>query len=302
MDTMRIVTRADFDSIVCAVLLYEALDLTEPVNWVEPNEMQKGLAEVREGDIIANLPYHKNCSLWFDHHYTNRITEAFQGAFEIAPSAAGVIFKYYKDRFKKDYSELVRETDKIDSADISLEEVLHPENYPYLMLSMTISSHKKADAPYWNKLILMLRKSDIDKVLEDPEVKKRCATVIEQNKTYRALLEKHTQLRGHVSVSDFRSLTEVPSGNRFLVYSLFPEAIVNVRIRYDAEEEEKVIIGVGHSIFNRKCYVNVGLMLSKFEGGGHRGAGACKFHKSKADAYLEGIVNILQKNESNENG
>jgi len=299
MATMRIVTRADFDSIVCAVLLYEALDLTEPVNWVEPNEMQKGLAEVREGDIIANLPYHKNCSLWFDHHYTNRISTAFQGAFEIAPSAAGVIFKYHKDRFQKDYSELVRETDKIDSADLSLEEVLHPEKYPYLMLSMTISSHKKEDAPYWNRLIHLFRKSDIDKVLEDPEVKERCAAVILQNKTYHRLLQKHTQLKGHVSVSDFRSLAEVPSGNRFLVYSLFPDAIANVRIRYDAEEKEKVIIGVGHSIFNRKCNVNVGLMLSKFEGGGHRGAGACKFHKSKADAYLDGIVSILQKNESN---
>lgn len=300
---MRVVTRADFDSIVCAVLLYEALDLTEPVNWVEPNEMQKGLAAVREGDIIANLPFHKDCSLWFDHHYTNRITTPFRGAFEIAPSAAGIIFKYYKDKFQRDYSELVRETDKIDAADLSLEEVLYPEKYPYLMLSMTISSHKKKeDVPYWNRLIELLRKSDIGNVIEDPEVKNRCAAAIEQNKTYRTLLQKHTQLKGNVSVSDFRSLAEVPSGNRFLVYSLFPDAVVNVRIRYDTEEKEKVIIGVGHSILNRNCNVNVGLLLSKFEGGGHRGAGACKFHKSKADAYLQGIINILQKNKSNETG
>ncbi len=297
---MRIVTRADFDSIVCAVLLYEALDISEPVKWVEPNEMQRGLAEVRSGDIIANLPYHKNCTMWFDHHYTNRIHTPFEGAFEIAPSAAGVIFKYYRDKFTRDYIELVRETDKIDSADLSADEVNHPENYPYILLSMTISSHRKDDEPYRNRLIALLRTYGILEAVEDAEVKKRCAEVIEQNKIYKEMILRHTRLEGHVAVTDFRSLEEAPTGNRFLVYSLFPESVVNVRIRYDIDDKEKVILGVGHSIFNRNCKVNAGLMLSQFEGGGHRGAGACKFHKSKAEEYISKIIDILLKNESNE--
>jgi len=297
---MRIVTRADFDSVVCAVLLYEALDIKEPVEWIEPSEIQKGLADIREGDIIANLPYHPNCSMWFDHHYTNQIHTPFEGAFEIAPSAAGVVFNYYKDKFQRDYTELVRETDKIDSADLSLDEVIHPENYPYILLSMTISSRNRSDIPYWNRLIGLLRKSDIDRVLEDPEVKKQCQAVIEQNRKYKTYLKEHTQLRGHVSVTDFRSSEEAPTGNRFLVYSLFPESIVNVRIRFDSEDPDKAIIGVGHSILNPKCNVNVGLMLSQFEGGGHAGAGACKFDADKADDYLAGILDILLKNEGNE--
>ena len=123
---MRIITRPDFDGVVCASLLYEAKHIEHPVKWVEPNEMQKGLVDVREGDIIANLPYDERCSLWFDHHHTNRIDKPFKGSFKIAPSAAGVIYEYYKDRFYKDYSELVKETDKIDSANLSLDEVLHP--------------------------------------------------------------------------------------------------------------------------------------------------------------------------------
>ena len=297
---MRIVTRADFDSVVCAVLLYEALDIREPVEWVEPSEIQRGLADIREGDIVANLPYHKGCSMWFDHHYTNRIDTPFEGAFEIAPSAAGIIFKYYQDRFSRDYTELVRETDRIDSADLTLDEVRHPENYPYILLSMTISSSKRSDKPYWERLIDRLRKSDIHEVLEDPEVRKRCELVIEQNKKFKVLLEKHTRVEKHVAITDFRSFQEAPSGNRFLVYSLFPESVVSVKIRYDNEDREKVIVGVGHSIFNQNCHVNVGLMLSDFEGGGHRGAGACHFHENKADEYIAKIIDTLLKNESNE--
>ncbi len=297
---MRIVTRADFDSVVCAVLLYEALDIRKPVEWVEPSEMQRGLADIREGDIVANLPYHEGCSMWFDHHYTNRIDTPFEGAFEIAPSAAGIIFKYYRGRFRRDYTELARETDRIDSADLTLDEVLHPENYPYILLSMTISSSNQSDKPYWDRLIDLLRKADISEVMEDSEVRKRCELVIEQNKKFKVLLEEHTRLEKHVAVTDFRSFQEAPTGNRFLVYSLFPESVVNMKIRYDNEDREKVIVGVGHSIFNRNCHVNVGLMLSDFEGGGHRGAGACHFHKSRADEYIAKIIDILSENQSNE--
>jgi nanoRNase/pAp phosphatase (c-di-AMP/oligoRNAs hydrolase) len=105
----------------------------------------------------------------------------------------------------------------------------------------------------------------------------------------------------HVSITDFRSFDKTPEGNRFLVYSMFPEAVVSVNIRYDNGNKEKVAVSVGHSIFNRNCNVNVGLMLSDFDGGGHRGAGSCRFHVSKADEYIPKILNILLKNQDNEN-
>jgi len=38
---------------------------------VEPKFMQDGQVEIRRGDVIANLPYDPNCTLWFDHHVTN---------------------------------------------------------------------------------------------------------------------------------------------------------------------------------------------------------------------------------------
>ena len=297
---MRIVTRPDFDGVVCAVLLYEALDVNEPVLWVEPNDLQKGLVEVRDEDVIANLPFHEKCRLWFDHHYTNRTNMPFEGAFKIAPSAAGIIFEYYKDRFQRDYSELIRVTDKIDSADLTLDEVLRPENDDYILLSMTILNNDEPDTSYWNRLVDLLRKNRIQNVLADPEVKLRCQAVIDQNEKYHEYLKANTRLEGHVSITDFRGLSKTPVGNRFLVYSLYPESVVNMRIRYEDQRKEIVVINVGHSIFKRNCNVNVGLMLAEFGGGGHRGAGSTRFPASKADEYINRIIEILSKNENNE--
>jgi len=295
---MRIVTRPDFDGVVCAVLLYEAESINEPVKWVEPGEIQKGLADIRKGDILANLPYDDRCSLWFDHHYSNRIDRPFKGAFKIAPSAAGVIYEYFEDGFQRDYSELVKETDKIDSADFSLNEVLHPEEYPYIILSMTISKRDDSDEPYWSKLIELLRRVEIGTVLSDPEVKNRCNRAIAENIRFDGILKKHTQIKNQVSITDFRNLDETPHGNRFLVYSLFPETYVNVCILFDGDKRENVRVKIGHSIFNRNCNVNVGKMLSVFDGGGHRGAGSCGLSPAKADESIKAIIDILIKNKA----
>lgn len=298
---MRIVTRPDFDGIVCAVLLREVFHIEQPIKWVEPNAIQKGLVEIRKGDIIANLPYDENCTLWFDHHFTNRIYRSYRGVFKIAPSAAGIIYAHFKDRFNRDYSELVAATDKIDSADLTLDQVLHPEKYDYVLVSMTVFDGEQSCEPYWNKLVDLIGSYDFARVLADPEVKQRCREVVEKNKQYIVFLKDYTRLEKNVSITDFRPLSETPLGNRFLVYSLFPDAHVNVRIRYEGRSSEIVAVSVGHSIFKPDCKVNVGLLLADFEGGGHRGAGSARFHKSKAQEYIPLIIEALQKNENNEN-
>ena len=294
---MRIVTRPDFDGVVCAVLLCEAETITEPIKWVEPGEIQQGLVEVRSQDIIANLPHHDQCAKWFDHHYTNRIDKPFQGAFEVAPSAARIIYEYYGSKFKRNYEELVKAADRIDSAELTLDEVLNPENYDDVLLSMTINNQDEPDEPYWNKLVELLRGGDIASAMKQPEVKRRCEKVVEVNKLYQELLRSHTRVCKQVAVTDFRPLHRVPAGNRFLVYSLFPEAHVQVRIRRDPQEEGKVVVNIGHSIFNRKCRVNVGLLLTRFDGGGHPGAGSCRLPADRAGEILPRIIDTLIKNE-----
>ena len=294
---MRIVTRPDFDGIVCAALILEAENVSPSVKWVSPGDMQKGNIDIRHGDIIANLPYHPNCSLWFDHHFSNRIRHDIKGLFEIAPSAAGLVFKYYQNKLQKDFKQLVAETDKIDSANLSLDEILTPEKYPFVLLSMTIQDHIPSDEPYWNKVLNLLRKEDIETILSDKEVRERSKTVIHEKVSYQALLKKHTHLLENIAISDFRALDSMPYGNRFLVYSMFPEAVVSVKIGFENPRKEKVIVKVGHSILNRNCRINVGQMLSYFEGGGHKGAGSCSFPVGKADEYLPKIIDILKENE-----
>lgn len=294
---MRIVTRPDFDGVVCAVLLNDVEKITAPIKWVEPGDVQKGLVEIQAGDIIANLPYDDRCAMWFDHHFTNRIETPFKGEYREAPSAAGIIYGFYPGRFPGNRRELVAAADKIDSADLSMDEVLRPEKYDFVLLSMTISNQDEPDEAYWNHLVALLRHSDVRLALSDPMVRRRCDRIIAENAIYRRLLEENTQVRDQVAITDFRPLDKAPTGNRFLVYSLFPETFAHIRIRYDAKDPAKVAVNVGHSIFNRTCRVNVGLLLSRFEGGGHPGAGACRFHVDKAGEYIPQIIASLTRNE-----
>lgn len=298
---MRIVTRPDFDGVVCAVLLIEALDIKEPVKWVEPSALQQGLVEIRQGDIVANLPYHDKCALWFDHHYTNRIDHPFKGVFRLAPSAAGIIFAHYRDRFKRDYGELVDAADKIDSADLTLDEVIHPQKYDYVLLSMTVSDGDSADEYYWNRLVDLIGKQDMRGIMEDQMVKQRCHDVIKKNEQYAVHLKEKTRLERHVSITDFRPMQKAPTGNRFLVYALFPESFVNVKIRFEDNNNDRIVVNVGHSIFNPHCKVNAGLLLTEFGGGGHFGAASARFHVGKAEKFIPRIIEALLKNETNEN-
>ncbi len=298
---MRIVTRPDFDGVVCAVLLMDALGIKQPVKWVEPNALQRGQVEILKGDIIANLPYAAKCTLWFDHHYTNQVDHPFEGAFKIAPSAAGIIFEHYRDRFKRDYSELVKAADKIDSADLTLDEVCCPEKHDYVLLSMTVFDGNHPDEFYWNRLVYLLGNHDLPQILKDPQVKRRCQGVIRQNEQYAVHLKANTRLEKHVAITDFSHLEKTPSGNRFLVYALYPESFVQVRIRYEDRNKEIIAVSVGHSIFNPHCKVNAGLLLAGFGGGGHYGAASTRFHASKAEEFIPQIIAALLKNESNEN-
>jgi len=294
---MRIVTRPDFDGVVCAVLLYEVHPIDDPILWAHPNDMQQDNVKIQAGDIIANLPYHQKCTLWFDHHFSNKIETPFKGRFQILPSAARVIYDHYQDRIGNKFNGLVEAADKIDSADLTLEEIQRPENHPYILFSMTIFGRIESEKSYWNHLISLLRQHSIDRVLSDPLVDKRCHMVIEDNKTYKRYLQKHTVCIDQISITDFRKLNPVPEGNRFLIYSLFPETIANVKVYYD---EDKTIIKLGHSVINRGCNVNVGKLLQNFNGGGHRGAGACRFNKALTEEYLPKIVKILKENHRND--
>jgi hypothetical protein len=293
---MRIVTRPDFDGVVCAVLLRDAIDAGLPIFWAEPGDMQQGRVDIQPGDIVANLPFHDRCAMWFDHHYSNAPGRPFEGLFEMAPSAAGLVHRHYADRLRRDFDELIRQTDKIDSAALSEDEVQFPENYPYVLLSMTVSGRNPEDEPYWNKLVALLQSGTLEEAMADPDVQQRCALAVDQNSAYRDYLRRCTTVKGLVAVTDFRVLKATPSGNRFLVYSMFPETVVQMKIRLADRDPAKVIVSVGHSIFNRNCRVNVGALLARYGGGGHPGAGSCSIPLNRSDAAIADILDVLMRN------
>lgn len=299
---MRIVTRPDFDGIVCAVLLRCAESIEKPIYWIEPSQLQSGQADILEGDILANLPYSHKCSMWFDHHVSNKPDIDFQGAFDIAPSAAGVIYKYYREKGMLDncFDELIHHTDIIDAAQLDFDQVQYPEKYPYILLSMTIKNHGSGDEAYWNLLVDLLQTQKIETILKNNEVSKRCDEVIRENNEWDQHLKEHTRVSHKVSITDFRSLENVPGGNRFLTYSIFPDTIASVKIRHDSSREN-VQISIGKSIFTPGLKVNIGQLLADYGGGGHAGAGGCTLKADHADQAITEILDILFKNKTNQN-
>jgi hypothetical protein len=291
----RIITRPDFDGIVCAVLLRTAIGRRLPVLWVQPNDIQHGRIQVGPQDIIANLPIDPNCAMWFDHHVSNEIPNDFKGIYRVAPSAAGLVYEYYHQALAGRYQTLVAQTDKIDAAQLNLDEILHPEKFPYILLSMTIGAATASDLAYCDDLVTLLSSKTIDAIMAEPRVRRRCERVLAENKIYEQHLKRHTRVEGEVSITDFRGIDPVPNGNRFLVYSLFPQAVVNMKIFH---ESSKTVVKLGHSILNRHCNVNIGKLLARYDGGGHRGAGACRLEPSASDGQIKEILAILIENKA----
>lgn len=297
---MRLVTRPDLDGLTCAVLLSHC-EGVDSVELVHPQQITDRQVPVGENDVLANLPYHPECGMWFDNHLLtdSRATppQGFRGRYGQAPSAAHLVYEHYAASHPEiaRYEELVRETDRLDSAQLELQDVLTPEGY--MLLGFTLDSKSGlGDVPdYFLELWDAMKTEAIERVLERPSVRERASRLKEQDRRFREVAVAHSRLDGKVVVTDFREVDSVPVGNRFLVYTLFPEATVSVRIQ-PAATPDKVAVSAGHSIFNRTSRANIGVLMSLHGGGGQPGAGACVLPAEGADARIEEIVVALKRN------
>jgi nanoRNase/pAp phosphatase (c-di-AMP/oligoRNAs hydrolase) len=289
---MRLVTRGDLDGLVSAVLITTMEDV-ESIELVHPQDITDKRFEIREGDIMANLPYDPRCSVWFDHH---ELTESnarppadVKGRHAIAPSVARVIYDYYGSGKLRRFARLVDETDRFDAATLAREDVLDPRGVILLGFTIDPRSGLGRFEDHFRKLTEWLKAMDVEDVLKQPEVAERVRLFREGTSQLDARLRECSRLEGAVVVTDFRPLDRMPVGNRFLVYTLFPEANVSVRLQW-GPKKAFVATTVGHSIFNRTCAVNVGQLMSEFGGGGHRGAGACTLPPERAEQDVRTIV------------
>ena len=295
---MRIVTRGDMDGLTGSVIvsLHETVD---DIELIHPQDVTEDRVEIREDDVLINVPYHPDCGLWFDHHAHTatypKPPEQYNGLYRIAPSAAGLVYEYYGGaEAMPEFEELVRETDRMDSADLRPGDVISPQDY--IELGFTIDGRTGIGQfrDYFLTLYELLRKAPpIAEVLAHPAVAQRCRLMSAQQKTFREALEKHSHLEENVVVTDFRPLDEPPVGNRFLVYAVFPAANVSLRLHW-GPRRETVIAVIGHSIFDHSCTTDVGELAARFGGGGHRGAGSIPLEPENADVVVEALVNELR--------
>ncbi len=301
---MHIITRGDFDGMVSSVLLTTVENIRK-IKFAHPKDAQDGLVEATEDDIVVNIPFIKGCGLWFDHHVSEeeKIPEQgeFEGRFEMAPSAARVIYNYYVEKDPENkkklepFEEFLVAADKLDSANLTVEEVSSPTGW--ILLGLTIDPRSGLGPQfrqYFRWLVEYIKEVPLAKVMEHPEVQKRTDRVFKEHREFKDTLAGYTHVEDKVIVVDFRGLKEKPVGNRFLVYTMYPDA--NVEMRLFDGHKGAVVVAVGHSIFNRTCNVNVGDLLKKYGGGGHTGAGTCQLSHEDAEEKVKEILEILKAN------
>jgi hypothetical protein len=297
---MRLVTRPDLDGLTCGVLLSEC-ETIDAVALVHPQEVAERRVAITAQDVIANLPYHPECGMWFDNHLLTdpkaMPPTGFKGRYGKAQSAARLVYEHYAKthpalaRFEK----LVGETDRLDSAQLTLEDVVSPAGYILLGLTLDPRTGLGGLREYFDELLPALRKRSIDEVLALPSVRERAARMREQDQAFRDAARARSRLDGDVVVTDFRDMDPLPVGNRFLIFTLFPEAGAAVRIQW-GPGRERVAVSAGRSILNRSSKANIGVLMSLYGGGGHAGAGACLLPPANADKQVAEIVGALKRN------
>lgn len=291
---MRLVTRADLDGLACALIM-QAHEPIDELVLVHPQAITDKRVEILAGDTLANLPYHPGCRRWFDHHLLTDSNEKppaqFEGRYRVAPSAAQLVWEHFGEDPR--FTAMVEETNRFDSGQLTEDDVLQPKDWVLLGFTLDERTGLGGGEAYFRSCLGWLAEEKIQDVLLRPEVRDRIIRLFEQNEEFCWTVMETSRLDGNVVFTDFRRVTNPPAGNRFLVYTLFPEANVSVRAQWGAKLD-CVMVSVGHSIFNRTCNVSVGELMSKYGGGGHAGAGSTPLPIMQAETKILEIVDALK--------
>ena len=302
----RLVTRSDFDGLVCAMILKE-MNLIDDIKFVHPKDVQDGKVELSENDITTNLPYDPRVGLAFDHHESELIRvkkEASKGKYIIDPdakSAARVVYEYYggKDKIKLVSEEIMVAVDKGDSADFTLDEILNPKGWVllnYLMDPRTglgrFRQFRISNYELMMELIDYCIHHTIDEILELPDVKERVDLYFEQSELFKAQLARIAKIYDKVVVLDLREEEIIHAGNRFMIYAMYPETEISVHVAWGFRKQNTAVM-IGKSIVNRNSDFDIGALCLQYGGGGHRNAGTCQLENDVVDEKLPIIIDAL---------
>ena len=302
----RLVTRSDFDGLVCAMILKEK-GLIGDIMFVHPKDVQDGKVEITANDITTNLPFDPRVGLAFDHHeseLTRNKDVDYEGRYIIdgdAKSAARVVYDYYggKEALPRISDELMWAVDKGDSADFTLEEILNPTGWVlmnFLMDARTgLGRFREFRISNYNlmmKLIDECLDHTIDEVLADPDVQERVELYFDQQERFKAQVERLARVEGRVVVLDLRDEETIYAGNRFMVYAMYPETQISVHVAWGFRKQNTAVM-IGKSILDKRSNANIGELCLSYGGGGHANAGTCQLDNDKVDDALPNIIAAL---------
>jgi nanoRNase/pAp phosphatase (c-di-AMP/oligoRNAs hydrolase) len=297
----RLVTRSDFDGLVCAVLLNE-LDMIDDIKFVHPKDMQDGKVEISERDITTNLPFVPGVHLAFDHHvsetYRNPGERPNHIIYPDAPSAARVVFEHYggKGRFPAAFLEMMEAVDKGDAAQFTRDEILNPKGWVllnYLMDSRTglgrFREFRVSNYQLMMDLIKYCRDHGIDDILNLPDVRERVELYFDHAEKAKEQIQRCSTVHKNLVVLDLRNEETIYATNRFTIYAMFPETNISIHVLWGVQKQNTVF-ATGKSIIDRGSNTNVGELMLKYGGGGHEAAGTCQIENDKAEAVLKELI------------
>ena len=302
---MRLLTRSDFDGLACAVFLKEA-GVIDHWKFVHPKDLQDGLIEVTQDDCLANVPFVEGCGLWFDHHSSEEERNAYKGKYKgesrYSPSCAHIIYDYYggRERFPR-YDDLLEAVDKVDSANLTFEEVLHPNDWILLGFIMDprtglgrFRNFRISNYALMEEMINWCSTMNIHEIMAEADVRERIELYWDQTEKFIDMVKQHTTVQNKIIISDLRGVDPIYTGNRFLIYGLYPDANISAWI-VNGKGGKGCSAAVGYSIMNRTCTIDVGALMLKYGGGGHRVVGTCQFSDDTMEEKLEQLLSDMKR-------
>ena len=296
---MNLVTRSDFDGLACATILKE-IGLIDTWTFVHPKDLQDGIVHVTENDVLTNVPYVPGCGMWFDHHSSEkeRIQDVeYKGESRMEKSAARIVYEYYGGKEKlPHFAEMIDTVDKVDSGEIDADDVINPSGWILMGFMMDprtglgrFREFRISNYALMEKLIEECRVKNIDEILDDFDVKERVDKYKEQTELFKAMVLEHSTVRRNAVVTDLRDVSPIYTGNRFIIYALYPEQNISLWV-VDGRNKQNVSIAVGYSVLNRTCKTDVGSLMLKNGGGGHKQVGTCQVPYHDCDKIIAELL------------
>jgi nanoRNase/pAp phosphatase (c-di-AMP/oligoRNAs hydrolase) len=305
----RLLTRSDFDGLVCALLLKE-LEMLGEIKFVHPKDMQDGAIEVTENDILTNLPYVPGCHLCFDHHSSEEIRNKDEQSpsyvlMPEADSAARVVYDYFggREQFTHISDEMMSAVDKADAAKFTHDEILDPQGWALLSFLMDARTglgrfhdFRVSNYQLMMDLIDNCRDLSIEQILQSPDVKERVDVYEQHRERAQEQITRCATVHGNLVVLDLRDEETIYATNRFVVYSLFPKCNISIHVLW-GKQQQNTVFTIGKSILDRSCRTDVGELCYRYGGGGHQAAGTCQVEHEDAVRVLNELITKINADE-----